>query len=103
MERRNHHSGDHSGVVRVRMPKGKEMLGTVLEVLGSSRFRIDCNDGKERICRVPGKLRRSVWVKVGDIVIISPWDIQEDERGDVIWRYTPAQVNWLLRNGKLKR
>jgi translation initiation factor 1A len=90
-------------VVRVRTPRGKELLGTVLEMLGASRFRVDCSDGKERICRVPGKYKRRVWVRVGNIVLLKPWDVQGDERGDIIWRYTPSQANWLVRKGLLKQ
>jgi translation initiation factor 1A len=88
--------------VRVRMPRGTEMLGTVIEMLGGSRFRVACNDGKERLCRVPGKYKRRVWVKMGNVVLLKPWEIQPDERGDIIWRYTPAQVNQLIRKGILK-
>jgi translation initiation factor 1A len=89
--------------VRVRTPHGKEVLGTVVEMLGASRFRMECNDGKERVCRIPGRLKRRMYVKIGNTVLVKPWDVQADERGDIIWRYTPAQVNWLVRRGFLKR
>jgi len=89
-------------IVRVRVPRGQEMLGTVIEMLGASRFRVDCNDGKERVCRIPGRFKRRVWVKPGNVVLLKPWDVQADERGDIVWRYSPAQVNWLLRRGFLK-
>ena len=88
--------------IRVRMPRGKEMLGTVVEMLGASRFRIHGNDGKERICRIPGSFKRKVMVKIGDVIIFKPWDIQPDERGDIIWRYRPAQVGWLIKHEMLK-
>ena len=90
-------------IIRVRTPRGKEMLGTVIEMLGGSRFRVDCSDGKERICRVPGKYKRRVWVKMGNIILFKPWDIQPDERGDIIWKYKPSQANWLVRRGLLKQ
>jgi translation initiation factor 1A len=89
--------------IRVRMPRGKEMLGTVVEMLGASRFRIHGNDGKERICRIPGSFKRKVMVKIGDVIIFKPWDIQPDERGDIIWRYRPAQVGWLIKHEMLKQ
>lgn len=90
-------------IVRVRTPRGNEMLGTVVEMLGGSRFRVDCSDGKERICRVPGKYKRRVWVRMGNIILFKPWTVQGDERGDIIWRYTPSQANWLIRKGLLKQ
>jgi translation initiation factor 1A len=89
-------------VVRVRMPRGKELFGTIIEMLGASRFRVDCGDGKVRICRIPGKMKRRIYVKMGNVVLVEPWDVQPVDRGDIIWRYTPAQMNWLVRHGFLK-
>ena len=86
-------------VTRVRLPRGKEVIGTVIEMLGASRFRVDCRDKNERICRIPGKLKRRLWIKSGNIVIVVPWDIDMKERGDIIWRYTPAQADWLMKKG----
>ena len=90
-------------VIRVRIPRGREILGTVTEMLGARRFRIDCVDGKERICRIPGSFKRKMPVKIGEVVLLEPWSIQPDERGDIQWRYTPAQVGWLINRGFLKR
>lgn len=71
-------------------------------MLGGDKVRVDCKDGKERICRIPGKLRKRVWIKREDIVAIKPWKVQTDERGDIIWRYTKNQVNILKKKGYLK-
>jgi translation initiation factor 1A len=46
-------------------------------------------------------MRKRVWIREGDIVIVAPWEFQ-DEKGDVIWRYTGMQVNWLQRKGYLE-
>lgn len=88
-------------IVRVRMPRGKEVIGTVTEILGASRFRVECKDGKERICRIPGRLKRRVYIKIGYVVLVEPWDVQSEERGDIIWSYKPAQVKWLMKKGML--
>jgi translation initiation factor 1A len=58
-------------------------------------------DGKTRNCRVPGRLRRELWLREGDVVIIEPWEFEED-KGDVIFKYNPSQVDWLQRKGYLK-
>ena len=100
---KKHKSNQEGEIVRVRMPRDKEVLGVVIEMLGASRFRIDCMDDKERICRIPGKLKRRMWVRTGDIVIILPWDIEPDAKADIIWRYTPAQSNYLRNNGHLDK
>jgi len=62
-----------------------------------------CVDGQARLCRIRGKMKRRVWVRDGDIVIVAPWDFQSDTRGDIIWRYTGAQAEELKRSGELQR
>jgi translation initiation factor 1A len=89
--------------IRVRTPRNDEVLGTVTEVLGASRFRVDCTDGNERLCRVPGRSKRRMYVKIGDVVLVKPWSIEGDAKGDIVWRYKPAQVSWLSRKGLLKQ
>jgi translation initiation factor 1A len=91
------------GVVRVRTPRGEEVLGTVVEVLGGSRFRVECMDGNLRMCRVPGRSKRRMYVKIGDVILVKPWSIESDEKGDIVWRYKPAQVSWLSRKGFLNQ
>jgi len=71
-----------------------------LEVV--ERVLVSCQDGKERLCRIRGKLKRRVWIRLGDIVLVSPWDFQSDKRGDIIWRYKRNQAEWLRRNGYVK-
>ena len=88
--------------IRVRTPRQGEVLGIVDEVLGASRFRVSCQDSKDRICRVSGKFRRRIWVKTGDVVLVKPWDIQPEDRGDIVWRYTRTQAGWLQKRGFLK-
>jgi translation initiation factor 1A len=86
-------------IVRVRMPREGEVLGIVEDMLGGGRFRVNCKDGKTRVCRVSGKFKRRQWIRPGDIVLIHPWEVQEDERGDVIWKYRRAEVEWLRKRG----
>lgn len=88
-----------SGIVRVRMPREGELVGMVEDMLGAGRFRIRCNDGKTRICRVSGKFKRRQWIRPGDIVIVRPWEVQGDEKGDVIWKYRRSEAEWMRRKG----
>ena len=83
-------------------PSQGEVLGVVVRLLGFDRILVKCQDGKERLCRIRGKMKRRVWIRDGDIVIVSPWDFQSDKRGDVTWRYTHAQAENLRRKGILK-
>lgn len=75
------------------------MIGTVEEVLGAGRFKVICADKKERICRVSGKFKKKEWIVTGDVVLVEPWEVQSDERGDIVWKYKRAQVDWLKNKG----
>jgi translation initiation factor 1A len=82
-------------------PSQGEMLGVVTKLLGFDRIMVKCQDGKERLCRIRGKMKRRVWIREGDVVLVSPWDFQSDTRGDVTWRYTHGQAETLRRKGYL--
>jgi len=70
-------------------------------MLGANRMIVQCMDGVKRMARIPGKMRKRVWINVGDVVIVVPWEFQ-DEKADVVWKYTRPQVAWLERKGYLK-
>jgi translation initiation factor 1A len=87
---------------RVRLPRKGEVLGVVISMMGASRMLVDCIDGKERRVRIPGKIKRTIWVKSGDVVLVKPWEIEADKKADLVWRYTRLQADWLRREGHLK-
>jgi translation initiation factor 1A len=64
---------------------------------------VRCLDGKTRICRIPGRLKRRLWVREGDIVIVQPWEYQGDEKGDIIDKYSRTQTNYIKKKGYLKQ
>ena len=88
----------------VRLPKQEEgeLLGVVIGNVGGGRLTVQCKDGVERMCRIPGKIRRFIWVREGDIVIIKPWEIGGDKKADVIWRYNKMQAEFLRSKGHVK-
>ena len=95
---------DEQPLLRVRLPSGQEVIGIVQQRLGASRMRVLCLDGKERICRIPGRLRRGLWVRERDVVIVEPWELGGDKSGDVIYKYrSKAEVNFLKKKGYLKK
>ena len=53
-------------------------------------MNVICADGKSRMARIPGKMKRKARVRAGDLLIIKPWDIQ-NEKADIIYRYTRTQ------------
>ena len=89
-------------VIRVRLPEKGETIGIVTSMLGGGRLEAKCEDGFTRICRIPGKIKKRVWIRPGNLILVKPWDVQKEERGDVIFLYSKAQVFWLKRKGFLK-
>ena len=83
------------------LPSANDVLGMAVRMLGFDRILVKCQDGKERLCRVRGKLKRRVWIREGDIVLVSPWEFQSDTRGDIFWRYRKNQTEWLRSHGYL--
>ena len=90
-------------ISRIKLPRDEQTFGILEQRLGGSRMRIKCLDGKTRICRIPGRLKRRLWVREGDIVIVQPWEFQGDEKGDLIYKYTKTQINYLRKRGHLKK
>jgi translation initiation factor 1A len=100
-EEKKNPSQNTNVIMRVRTPRGKEVLGVVEQLLGLRKMYVRCIDGVTRLCRVPGRLRRSMWVKNGDAVIVEPWEYDVD-KGDIIFTYRRGQVAWLRKKGFFK-
>ena len=88
------------GPIRVKLPHGREVIGIIAQRCGGSRMQVSCMDGKTRNCRVPGRKRRGLWLREGDAIIIEPWEF-DDDKGDVLFKYTDNQVRKLKEMGKL--
>jgi translation initiation factor 1A len=91
-------------VVRVRMPKphNRELIGVITDNFGN-KLQVKCLDGHTRICRIPGKIRYKVRVKVGDVILIQKWSVQENEKGDYLYLYRRNQVAQLLKRGVITK
>ena len=88
--------------IRVPLPKRKvnEMFAIADQILGGRRVKAVCEDGESRLARIPGKMRRRQWVREGDLIVVQPWDFQ-DEKANVCMRYTKTQSLYLSRKGVL--
>ncbi|MGA1975761.1 MAG: translation initiation factor eIF-1A [Conexivisphaerales archaeon] len=82
-------------------PSEGEMFGRVVKLLGSDHIMVRASDGVTRIGRIRGKLKRKIWIREGDIVLVAPWDFKAAERCDILWRYTVAQVDQLKEKGQI--
>ncbi len=90
---------DDQLVRRLRLPKDDEVFGFVEQMLGASKMLVRCKDDKIRTARIPGKMKRRIWIREGDVVIVQPWSVQGDKKCDVVWRFTKPQVDRLTRQG----
>merc|ERR1712210_223903 len=74
--------------------------GQVQRMLGNGRCEVQCFDNVKRLCHIRGKMRKKVWVNQGDIVLVSLRDYQ-DEKGDIIVKYTSDEARSLKAYGEL--
>ena len=89
-------------ISRIKLPRDPQVLGIVLRRVGGSRMIVKCSDGKERNCKIPGRMKRFLWVRENDIVIVEPWELTPNEKGDVVFKYTRTQAMHLKKQGHLK-
>uniref|UniRef100_A0A6C0KP13 S1-like domain-containing protein n=1 Tax=viral metagenome TaxID=1070528 RepID=A0A6C0KP13_9ZZZZ len=104
---KGYRKGKHSGLQELKIIEWDEeqgqMLGRTMKKLGDRRFRIFCNDNKERICKLAGSMRKSDWVDEGSIVLIGIRDLTTSttskgaEVGDIL------SVIEMQLYGKLKK
>ncbi len=82
----------------MRLPNKKEgeIFGIADQLLGAARIKVMCADGKSQLGRIPGKMKKRMWIREGDLVIVKPWSFQT-EKADIVWRYTKTQANYLSR------
>jgi len=76
------------------------MFAMAEAMLGANHIRVKCIDGVTRMGRIKGKIKKKIWIREGDTLIITPWAFQ-DEKCDIVYRYTGPQIDWLKRNRHL--
>ncbi len=83
------------------LPEQGELLGRVQKISGGNQVLVLCTDGEVRLCRIRGKMKRRMWIREGDIVLVSPWDF-DHKRADIVWRYIKDHADWLENNGYMR-
>ncbi len=83
------------------MPRQGEILGRVIKLTGGDQLIVRCADSQTRQCRIRGKLKRRMWIRENDIVLVSPWDF-DNRKADILWRYIRAHAEWLEVNNYLR-
>jgi len=63
----------------------------VTKILGNCRCECACTDGRTRICHIRGSMTKRVWICLGDTILVSLRDFQDD-KGDIIHKYTHEEA-----------
>ncbi len=77
--------------------------GKIVKVSGGGRFRVFCFDGKERMGTVCGQMRKRVWVKADDVVLVCPWAGIQDDKCTIIHKYDVDESHKLKDMGEFPK
>ena len=77
-----------------------EIFGIANQLLGAARIRVMCEDSIARMGRITGKMKKKMWIREGDLLILRPWGFQEG-KADILFRYSRTQAMYLSRRNLL--
>lgn len=100
---KNKRKGKKTGEITKRQLEFREEgqeYGRVIKMLGDGRLQAVCSDGETRICHIRGKMRKRVWIRDDDLILVDIRSYQED-KGDVVYKYTPDEDKMLQAYGEL--
>jgi len=89
-------------VGRLPLPRRErgEVFGIASQLLGAARIRVMCEDNVSRMGRITGKMKKKMWIREGDLLIVRPWGFQEG-KADILFRYSRTQSQYLARRNIL--
>ncbi|MFZ0700004.1 MAG: translation initiation factor eIF-1A [Thermoplasmata archaeon] len=85
-------------VGRLPLPRKSrgECFAIANRLLGAARIQVMCDDSISRMGRITGKMKKKMWIREGDLLIVRPWGFQEG-KADIIFRYSRTQAQYLSR------
>ncbi len=82
-----------------------QQYGVITKMLGDCRVNVKFIDDSERLVEtmgiIRGKLRRRVWMNVGNVVLVAQRDY--DKKVDIIDKYSDDNVRKLKRMGEIHK
>ena len=78
----------------------EQEYAVVTKMLGNGRVRIQCFDNQERLGIIRGKMKKRVWIRDGDFVLVGLRDFQND-KADIIHKYTADEARQLKAFGEI--
>lgn len=89
------------GVKRVLIYKeNMEEYAQMTKMLGDRRIIVMLPDKSESMAIIPGKFKKRCWIKVGDVLIISKRDYQ-DNKLDVLYKYSDEETRTLAKEREI--
>lgn len=73
----------------------------VIKIEGNNRCRVKCGDGVTRLAVIRGSMRKKIWIKLNDYVLVGLRDFQ-DNKCDIIGKYSDEDVRNLRAYGELE-
>jgi len=74
--------------------------GQVTKLLGNCRLEVLCFDGVTRLCHIRGSMRKKVWIKMNDVVLVSLREF-EQSKADIIYKYEIPEINYLKKENEI--
>jgi len=62
------------------LPMGTDEVGAVEQMLGFDWLLVRFAGGEKRVCHIQRKMKKRVWIRIGDVVLVSPWDFDSHKR-----------------------
>jgi len=88
-------SGSEESSGDMPLPGEGSVLCGVIKHLGGDYLVAKCLDGVDRKVRIPGRMRRKVWISEGDIILVGVWDFSPS-KGEVLYKYSRSEISRLL-------
>lgn len=74
--------------------------GQVTKLLGNCRLEVACFDGVNRLCHIRGSMRKKVWIKINDVVLVSLREF-EQAKADIIYKFEIPEINYLKKENEI--
>jgi len=75
----------------------------VQNLLGNGRLKVLClTDNNERLGTIRGSMYKKVWINKDDLILVSLREYQDD-KCDVIFKYTPDEAKFLKKYGEITK
>jgi len=96
--------GEQGSKKEMPLPSDEEgtMLCVIQRLLGAGYLEVLCTDGNTYKAWIPGKMRRRVWMREGDVILFLSWGTK-DMKGEVVYRYEEDEVRKLVESGILPK